>query len=111
MQYIVQILGGIGDERWHLKEEFYTLIKATHGKKYQFLSKYKNIDKQFRRYLEYGFVIKGKAENLKIKGREFQVKGYSSYKISQKGLLALDYYRTLSGGKDLSQGDLFNKYK
>ena len=111
MQYIVQILGVIGDEQWHLKEEFYTLIQATHGKKYPILRKYTNIEKIFKRYLEYGFAIKGKAENLKIKGREFQVKGYSSYKISQKGLLALDYYRALTGGKDLSQGDLFNKYK
>ena len=111
MQYIVQILGVIGDEKWHLKEEFYTLIQATHGKKFPHLKTYKNIDEQFKKYLAYSFVIRGKAENLKVKGREFLVKGYNSYKISQKGILALDFYRKLRGGKDLEQGDLFNKYK
>lgn len=108
MYYIYCILSTIGDGNWHFKEEIYPIVFLTAGKKYPHLRTVKNIDKHFNKYMSYQLIRKSKSKNIEIQGKIFEVKGHSTYQITEKGLAALDYYRVKSGGKDLNLGDLSN---
>lgn len=107
MQYAYEILSVLGDYKPHFKEEIYPLVQLTAGRHHQYLKQVINIDKQFKKYLEYLLVSRGKSQNISIKGQTLEVKGHETYQLTDKGLKALDYYRSLAGGKDLSKGDLY----
>lgn len=107
MQYVYAILSTIGDSKWHFKEEIYPLILLTSSGKHPFLRHNVNIDKQFKKYLEYNLIKRGKSQDIRVKNEIISVGGHDWYQITEKGLKALDHYRHLAGGKDLSKGDLY----
>lgn len=55
----------------------------------------KMIDKHVKKYVEYGLMT---GEKDKV------YRGYYRWKITNKGIQALDYYRNARGYKDLSKG-------
>ena len=83
MDRILDILGaGFGDGKEYYKEQAYELIRLSNRRGRWTV---KDIDKHVKKYLDYGL--------LRAVNDITWFKGYKKYQLTEKGVLALDYYR------------------
>jgi len=94
MYNLVDVLGVYGDDKPHYNEEAYEIIRYSLGVNSWSLPR---IHKKVRKYIEYGLI-------LRVPDSVF--KGHYKFKISDKGLKALDFYRN-QHYKDPEKGVLF----
>jgi hypothetical protein len=94
MNYLVDILGCFGDEKSHYKESVYEVIRNANLEKKWTV---RFIDRIVKKYIEYGLII-GDPDTL--------FKGYYKWKITPKGIAALDFYRN-QRHRDPKDGVLF----
>lgn len=91
-QTVVEVLGIFGDGKPYAREETYPMLSLL-GKDYS----PENTEKLVRRYLEYGL--------LRVR-RDCAVKSHPYLQITDRGHLALDFYRD-QHHKNPSKGVLF----
>lgn len=94
MYNLVDVLGCFGDGKLHYKEEIFEVIRYSLGVEDWSL---KRINTKVKKYIEYN-LIEGVRDSV--------FRGYFKWKITEKGIKALDFYRN-QHHKDPEKGVLF----
>ena len=81
---VVEVLGAFGDGRWYMKENSFPMIHYLNRKKYT----HPVINEIVHRYTMYRLLEKKTGGSL-----PGEIKGHPYFRITEKGIKALDWYR------------------